>query len=358
MVTTATINKMGSWGKKMHRWVFNYYTFLFMTAVLLLFLIQNRSRDHKDDGDPRENNRNFLTWTSLESLSDVKHDGLILRQASLLPLAPVYITKRDMNDTCTCIEYYKSLTSMSLQKQKLSLLHLVLYSKDVPEYKDMYQQTSQFYKHMQIKTLYYTFRWNQVEPFLVEGDILYIKGEESLVPGVLEKTLEVLRYTSDIDYDYIIRSNISTVVDFRVLLQRLLQYDRALFHYGGAFTLNLKWIDPPYGIVDQTYWDTTYVSGTCVILSKYIVSLLLNDLKSHIPHDVVDDVALGYVIQKYTIHNAISLEQWFWSLSDKTTKKDIEANTGRVAFYRNKSDSRQHDIRQIHHIIKTISTNP
>ena len=49
--------------------------------------------------------------------------------------------------------------------------------------------------------------------------MIYIKGEETFIPGILEKTLLAIKISSkNFTYDYIVRTNISTLVNYIKLI--------------------------------------------------------------------------------------------------------------------------------------------
>jgi len=50
------------------------------------------------------------------------------------------------------------------------------------------------------------------------GHMLYIKCSESYIPGILHKTIDAMKYCMQTyDFDILIRSNISTIIDFHRL---------------------------------------------------------------------------------------------------------------------------------------------
>jgi len=107
----------------------------------------------------------------------------------------------------------------------MKILHLVLYSDNTDYYKKMYKLTSEYYKIFsdRIDTYYYKFDNSITEEFLLVDNILNIKGSESYIPGILNKTIKAFKYFAPkIDeYDYILRSNISSVINFTKLFEFL-----------------------------------------------------------------------------------------------------------------------------------------
>jgi hypothetical protein len=149
--------------------------------------------------------------------------------------------------------------------QTPKVLHLVLYS---PEYRDMYESTRSFYAAQKIPTYYYSFSPNISSEYELKGDQLLIRGTETYLPGILDKTLKALRYFPLDPYQYVIRSNASTVVDFEPLLEELA---RNPVDYAGSFAHNLQWLDPANGITDRTYWGRVHAKVLSVSLQDYKV---------------------------------------------------------------------------------------
>ena len=100
------------------------------------------------------------------------------------------------------------------------------------------------------------------------------------------------------NYDYIIRTNISTIIDFNLLASELEK--TPISNYGSTHTLNLCWLDRPSGIIDNTYFNTTFASGTNIILSKNGCKLLIDN--SHILNKtILDDVSIGILFKQLNI---------------------------------------------------------
>ena len=174
----------------------------------------------------------------------------------------------------------------------IRILNLVLFSHS-DEYDAMYKLTSPYYKKHNIDTLYYTFS----DTTEVVDDILYIKGTETKVPGILDKTIKAFEYIQPYldKYDYVVRSNISTIINFDLLKEQLM---KTPIEYGGGLAFNLQWLHPESGVIDKTHWNKKFASGTSIILSNSLVKRIL-DNKQYIQYDLIDDVAIGVLIHDY-----------------------------------------------------------
>ncbi len=208
--------------------------------------------------------------------------------------------------------------------ENLRVVHLVLYS---DTYQDMYEATREYYKSTNIPVYYYSFSEDLQSPYEIKGDRLFLRGKESYLPGILEKTLQALAIFPDADY--IIRSNASTVVDIVKLVNDLTKNP---VDYAGSYVHTLQWLDPGNGIRDKKYWGTRYASGTCIILSKKAVKYLLS---TKIDKTVIDDVAIGVALKGFqprcylshftAVENAPGKPgKWFYRHRTADRKKDAE----------------------------------
>jgi len=163
------------------------------------------------------------------------------------------------------------------------ILNLVLYSTDNGgPYDKMQKITNKYYNTFSnVDTFYYCYSPDLETNYKVKDNILYIKGKETYIPGILKKTISAFEYFKDqlSVYDYVIRSNISTIVRFDLLSDYLknnpVQYACALCFRG----------------------DVKYSSGTTITLSSSVVSKLVEN-KEKIDYSIIDDMSIGKFIMK------------------------------------------------------------
>jgi hypothetical protein len=215
----------------------------------------------------------------------------------------------------------------------------------------MYQITRKYYNSLQnVKTIYYTFSDNITTPYLLREDILYIKGKETYLPGILDKTIKAFIYSYkylDIDsYDYIVRTNISTIVNFNLLRHNLKLNN---LDYGGSLKLTLAWLDKASGIVDKRYWGLDYISGTAIIFSNKFFKKMVRDIlynNKKVNYSVIDDVSIGlFVRDNYPDIKLISMDNLY------TDNKPYNRHT---VFYRNKNENRDNDIINMNQIVSQL----
>jgi len=234
----------------------------------------------------------------------------------------------------------------------IRILNLVLFSHS-EEYDAMYTLTSPYYKKHNIDTLYYTFS----DTTEVVDDILYIKGTETKIPGILDKTIKAFEYIQPYldEYDYVVRSNISTIINFDLLKKQLMNKP---IDYGGGIMWDLQWLHPESGIIDKTHWNKKFASGTSIILSSKLVKRILEN-KQHIQYNLIDDVAIGVLIHDYFSDiMPVDFSKYFIALDNHNGHEpSIKSQISNMThiFYRNRSsDTRNVDVIQMKVILDVI----
>ena len=249
--------------------------------------------------------------------------------------------------------------SVENRTNNIRILHLVLFSHS-EDYNDMYKLTSPYYKKHHVKTYYYTFSKTIQTDYELHDDILYIKGNESYLPGILDKTIKAFEYIEAYldEYDYVIRSNISTIINFDLLKKRLIEQP---LEYGSGLMFNLHWLDPMNGVVDETHWNKKFASGTSIVLSKQLLKNILIK-KQHIYYDLIDDVAIGVIIHdlfKDIIPTDLN-DAFVILVNHNGHKQSIlqQINQSNYIFYRNRSsDDRKVDVSQMKVILEVLGQN-
>lgn len=168
----------------------------------------------------------------------------------------------------------------------LKILNLVLFSHS-KEYDEMYRITRDYYRRFSnVTTIYYTFSESLSQESL-RDDVLYLHGKESYIPGILDKTMKAFSYGVKTfpSYDYIVRSNISTIVNFSLLQNNLRSNP---IQYGGGALLT-------YSINGN---DIVYASGTSIIVGMALAKELCKKTDKA-QYDIIDDVAIGALIKEY-----------------------------------------------------------
>jgi hypothetical protein len=157
-------------------------------------------------------------------------------------------------------------------------------------------------KNINIDVYFITFDEELNEDIKIIDDMIYVKGKESLI-NILYKTIKSLNYIiNDLNkkYDYVVRSNISTIVNFDNLCSYLTTSQKTNLYIGGNLVI-LKWQLAPSEISEHkqdqrnTFFGLKFFQGIGIIFSYDIIKQILNDSNS-IEYDIVDDVKFAIII--------------------------------------------------------------
>jgi hypothetical protein len=223
----------------------------------------------------------------------------------------------------------------------MKLLNLIIYSTNIPEYEEMYKIQTEYLKKNCIEHYFIIFSKNINEMFgensdiVIYDNIIYIKGSETFIPGILRKTISAIEIFKDrTDFDYIVRSNISEIVNFDLLNRKLSEFN---LDYGGAKYKKLTWLDPRAGIFDWSYYNRKFIQGNAIIISNNFKNIIIEN-KKKINFNIIDDVAFGLFYEdlkhKYNLKDVITFEE---RINANSYEED-------VVFYRNKHEDRKTDV--------------
>lgn len=178
----------------------------------------------------------------------------------------------------------------------MKFINLIIYSKR-DDYDNMKVILENYYKTFSnVLTLFLAYDPNMKTDLKLVDNILYIKGTETLIPGILNKTVKAFEYIIDKmqDYDYIVRTNISTIINFDLLANELAR--KPIKFYGGGKVLNLQWHGG--GINDNKWFGTNFIVGTGIIFSKEAIVFIINN-NDCLRQDIVDDVSFGIFFREH-----------------------------------------------------------
>ena len=200
----------------------------------------------------------------------------------------------------------------------MKILILIIYSTNVTNgVEDVYEKMARIQKSYihnfpeNVTSYFVQMRENQLELVEIENDHIYVKGAETLL-NIMYKTVEAMDYLLGQgvarDIDFILRTNISTIVNIPKLLDFFQELPKENVYTGGSL-LNLNWLDYNSGIRDSTFFGTEYAQGTCIILSKDVAQHITNN-KANVRYDVVDDVSFGVYMKNFLPEAHKDLEKY------------------------------------------------
>ena len=206
------------------------------------------------------------------------------------------------------------------------ILNLIIYNEEVPYENSMKQTLTDYLVTQPNVTFFFLCNRQQDVDVVQEGHTLYVKGSESLRPGILDKTISGLHYciTQRIPFSYFIRSNISTALQFSKF-----PYEEMKTHGHATTSVN--------------HFSTVYASGTNIILNRDMAKYLL-DHRHLLKRHEMDDVAIGMVL--YSRENPHQLQQ----------ELHFQPHTDQSRFaYRHKSDDRDRDAQEMRELVRNFT---
>ena len=207
-------------------------------------------------------------------------------------------------------------------------------------------------KHHNIDHYFYCYKKDMDEDHMITDNMIYIKGNESFIPGILDKTLKALEVIYNKEYDYIIRSNISTVINYDELYKYL---EAGKIDYGGPLYYISNYIDLDAGMTEEKnkkYKNCHFVSGCCVVFSKIAIKILIDNQGLINSYGLIDDVAIGIYLHLNHADNVRrqKIGNDSYSFNNKVFKPD-------VIMYRNKSDDRSKDVVNMKMITESLKSS-
>ena len=180
----------------------------------------------------------------------------------------------------------------------MNILILIIHNDD-PLYNQMIEvQRKYIHSYSNITSYIVQMNPDIEEEIKLENDVLFVKGQETY-HNILWKTICALEYAiPKKKYDYVIRTNASTILDFEKVNEYFLSANKHELYTGGRI-LELEWTDPSFGIVDETYFHTPFAQGSLIVCSIDIIEKMLSE-KEKIKFSIIDDVSIAIFIKENT----------------------------------------------------------
>ena len=216
-----------------------------------------------------------------------------------------------------------------------SFLNIIIYNENENYERLMKKEIETYLKNFKNVIHYFVTYRDQNEFIMIEDNCIYIKGKEGVVPQCLDKTIIAIDYCINqlhIQFDFLVRSNISSVINFNQFPIRLPLTNC----YSSSQILRLDLLDIPYGINKENInklRGLQYASGTNIIMTKDVVKYLLDHIYE-LDRTIIDDVSIGFLLSKH-----------FKPIQIKQEKKMMINQIDKDAFVtRNKSKNRYDDV--------------
>jgi hypothetical protein len=165
----------------------------------------------------------------------------------------------------------------------MNILILVLSVDDQNFYTNLYKKQKDTWDSEivdGVKTMYYF--GNAEDNFIIKENIYINIKEELTLCGY--KTLKAFELIKNLEFDYIFRTNSSSYVDKKLLLEFIKDKPKKNFYSG----------------VIGNYNGLSFASGSGYFLSKDLLNYILEN-KSQWNHQLIDDVAVGIMMLQKNI---------------------------------------------------------
>ena len=138
--------------------------------------------------------------------------------------------------------------------------------------------------HPNIKSYFIKFEPQLTTDILVDNNTIFIKGNESFIPGCLIKTIESIKYLlKNEEFDFIFRTNMSSVVHLNDLYNFIVNNKHDYSGFIGRIN------------------NINFASGAGILLSKKMCYSLI-DYKNSLNYNLLDDVSIGFLLNKNSVN--------------------------------------------------------
>ena len=214
----------------------------------------------------------------------------------------------------------------------LYIICLVLYHPH-PDYDRIMEVQKAHLKY--ISTTMPNFSWyyycydSTVTTCTVDGNRILIPGIETFNPGIREKTYEAFKAISNMSYDYVVRINAATLVDFKQLRKVLRTFKAMGTDHCVAKKTILQWFDRRSGVNNRSLFGLPYPQGRCMVFNRETFKRIVAYTQQQKLTNVVDDVSIGIVLKNlgYSITDIGSL------CADATDNSRVSVQNEAIIFY-------------------------
>jgi len=187
-----------------------------------------------------------------------------------------------------------------------------------PGYEDYNKIMKEYLNIVKIPYFFYmydTSKVNDNEQFTIIDNYIYFRGNETMIPGILKKTVDSIKIMSKLGFDNIIRINSTTFVDFYQMKPGLTHNCQ---YFGYYISEKLKENDQ-YGVTKKFIEENgqfPFISGKFICFNKNAIEKICS---GDLDYSVMDDVAFGKLFKT----NEINLKNEAYKYSDNCDNKKM-----------------------------------
>jgi len=206
-----------------------------------------------------------------------------------------------------------------MKKPFYKAIMLVLASDNAPIYKEL-RKVYQAYLHENANIKVFMVYGDGTEFDATQDDLIYPDVAENYYPGMITKTIKAIQHIDEnYDYDFLIRTNISTFWDFDRLLKRL-----DIQPLENCFTGTIR------GCKHKGEASPQYISGTNLVLSRDLVVKMISHKDELLSWDLPEDWAMSKLFidsglkPRASLPGAIHFMEQFKSVDEQPILSEIE----------------------------------
>jgi hypothetical protein len=214
---------------------------------------------------------------------------------------------------------------------KYKIILLIISSNNESVYSEM-RKMAPMYLDLFQEDIHYFFIENKEdmeEEIMEDEHFLYVKGSESFIPGIYQKSIKSIEYIQEhYDFDYVIRTNLSTFWNIPNLIKLLDTKPKERFAGGYSFQ--------------------GFISGTGIMMTKDIAHMVCKNLNGNW---IGDDVAISETIRSNGIelYDVVEYKWGFLTpiidhLPDNCRYLTIEDDFSDILYFRLKNQDRNTDV--------------
>jgi hypothetical protein len=234
----------------------------------------------------------------------------------------------------------------------MNILVLVISSDTLPIYKlDKEVWMSYMNKFPNIDSYFIEYRQSDESTIIIENNTIYFQGEECF-ENIIHKTLNSIDFClARKKYDFIVRTNLSTVCDFTLLEKYLSELPTKEKIYSGHH-------GPYYNLETFRYWFD-FIGGMGIIMSKDVCEMILEPTNRQMVENFknMDDIDIGYLMYYHHIP-IIGMKYYIIDSLDQFNNSISIIHERKYIFYRVKNHGNRENeaecMRQIISILYSI----
>ena len=169
---------------------------------------------------------------------------------------------------------------------------------------------------------------NLAEDIVLSGSTIYVKGDESIRPGIYYKTVKAIQYINkNYDYDILLRTNLSSFYNLDHLIKSHANLANSPIFYGGIYQFG------------------RFVSGTGIFISKKATEYLTLNDNYEIEHD---DVLISRILSSSGSKLIKFDDNLMVYCCNDNSNLPSEGEIKNALYFRIKNQNRQYDIELFH----------